>query len=62
MRHIAVVKTSIVDEALNWAKSNCPGYITNDHHMYGYNAYDPTKYDFFFATEKDLAWFLLRWG
>jgi len=62
MRHIAVVKDNIVDDALAWAKLNCSGYITNDYHMCGYELYDINSYDFFFATQKDAMWFALKWS
>ncbi len=47
--------------ALNWAKENCPSYITNDMHQDGYNTYDKTKIDYHFADEKDAVMFILRW-
>jgi hypothetical protein len=47
--------------ALEWAKANCPSYITNDMHMNGYNTYDTTKIDYFFGTEQDALMFRLRW-
>lgn len=48
--------------ALEWAKKNCPSYITNDVHCDGYNTYDINKIDYFFSNEKDAVWFLLRWA
>jgi len=47
---------------LHWAKKYCPSYITNDMHWDGYNTYDATKIDYFFANEKDAMWFVLRWS
>jgi hypothetical protein len=47
---------------LEWAKTYCPSYITNDMHCDGYNTYDNTKIDYFFANEKDAMWFVLRWS
>ena len=47
---------------LEWAKKYCPSYITNDMHCNGYNTYDNTKIDYFFANEKDAMWFVLRWA
>ena len=49
-------------EPLHWAKRYCPSYITNDMHCDGYNTYDNTKIDYFFANEKDAMWFVLRWA
>jgi hypothetical protein len=49
-------------EPLAWAKENCPSYITNDVHMSGYNAFDPTKIDYFFEDNKDALIFALRWS
>ena len=49
-------------QPLEWAKENCPSYITNDLHCDGYNTYDQTKLDYFFGDEKDAMLFILRWG
>lgn len=49
-------------EPLDWAKENCPSYITNDLHCDGYNTYDHTRVDYFFAAEKDAMMFILRWS
>jgi hypothetical protein len=49
-------------EPLNWAKENCPSYITNDLHQDGYNTYDHTKIDYHFGDEKDALIFALRWS
>jgi hypothetical protein len=48
--------------ALDWAKENCPSYITNDVHMDGYNTYDINKVDYHFSDEKDALLFALRWN
>lgn len=48
-------------EPLDWAKENCPSYITNDMHQDGYNSYDPFRIDYFFADEQDALMFKLRW-
>lgn len=48
-------------QALQWAKRNCPGYITNDVHMDGYNSYDHSKIDYFFSNKRDATAFALRW-
>lgn len=47
---------------LTWAKENCPSYITNDLHQDGYNTYDRTKIDYFFADTEDAFKFALRFG
>lgn len=49
-------------EPLTWAKENCSSYITNDLHQDGYNTYDHTKIDYFFADEKDALMFALKWS
>jgi hypothetical protein len=49
-------------EPLDWAKENCPSYITNEVHCDGYNTYNITKVDYHFADEKDAVWFSLRWA
>lgn len=49
-------------EPLTWAKENCPSYITNDLHQDGYNTYDRTKIDYFFADAEDAFKFALRFG
>jgi hypothetical protein len=45
-----------------WAKEYCPGYITNDLHMDGYNTYDSTRIDYFFGSEEDAIAFKLKFG
>ncbi len=49
-------------EPLDWAKENCPSYITNDIHMDGYNSYDHTKIDYHFGDAEDALMFKLRWS
>lgn len=49
-------------KALEWAKKNCPSYITNDVHCDENNTYVITKIDYFFGDEQDAVWFLLRWS
>jgi hypothetical protein len=44
-------------EPLEWAKENCPSYITNDAVQIGGRYY----YRFFFGNERDRMWFALRW-
>lgn len=43
---------------LEWAKKHCPSYITNDAIQKNGEYY----YRFFFANEKDMALFILRWS
>ena len=40
--------------ALEWAKQNCPGYITNRATVDG-------KICYYFANEKEATMFMLRW-
>ena len=65
MTNYVTIDHTVVVDALEWAKANCPGYITNDFHQDGYNTYDPAKYDFFFAANeagrKEMLMFALRW-
>lgn len=46
--------------ALDWAKKNCPSYITNDTIV---KKYPETGYDivYFFRDEEDATIFALRW-
>lgn len=46
---------------LDWAKENCPSYITNQAHSVNYWTADRTRIDYFFGTERDAIWFKLRW-
>jgi hypothetical protein len=48
--------------ALDWAKENCPSYVTNDVHCDGYNTYDINQIDYFFGDEKDAVMFKLKWA
>jgi hypothetical protein len=48
--------------ALDWARENCPSYVTNDFHCDGYNTYNINKIDYFFSDEKDAVMFILRWS
>lgn len=49
-------------EPLDWAKENCPSYISNDLHCDGYNTYDYNKIDYFFSDEEDAIIFKLAWS
>jgi hypothetical protein len=49
-------------EPVQWAKENCPSYISNDAHRIGDNAYDNSKIDYFFSDEHDAFKFALRWA
>jgi len=44
-----------VYEPLQWAKKNCPSYITND------VCRDTNCYRFYFSDEKDYILTVLRW-
>jgi hypothetical protein len=62
VKNWVTVDYSKVDEALEWAKKNCPGYITNDYHRVSADEFDIMFVDFFFvanATE-DIVAFRLR--
>ena len=45
-------------EPLDWAKENCPSYITNDAVQIRGQYY----YRFYFSNEKDRMWFTLKWA
>jgi hypothetical protein len=49
-------------EPLDWAKTHCSSYVTNELHQAGYNTFDPRKLDYFFNDEKDAIMFALRWS
>lgn len=62
MNNYVTVKREVLDAALDWAKTHCPSYITNDYHMSGYNLYDHSLIDFYFADTKDQVLFMLIWA
>lgn len=66
MKNYITVDRLKLEEALEWAKANCPHYITNDWHMTGYNEFDINLVDFFFAENdvghKEMLMFALRWS
>lgn len=45
-------------EPLEWAKKNCPGYITND----AVQKQGKYYYRFFFNNEHDCMFFALKWA
>jgi hypothetical protein len=64
MKNYIVVDKDHAKEALEWAKKNCPNYITNDYHMVGYNDYDGSKIEFFFHPDakEEMMLFALMWS
>lgn len=50
--------------ALEWAKKNCPSYITNQLHAQSWD--DPMnihrQIDYFFADGRDATLFALKWS
>ena len=48
-------------KALEWAKSNCKSYITNDGVIDQFPNNGFTRIEYFFANEKDATMFRLRW-
>jgi hypothetical protein len=66
MKNYITVNRLNADSALEWAKTNCPHYITNDWHMTGYHQWDINLVDFFFADNdvgrKEMLMFALRWS
>lgn len=49
-------------EPLEWAKKNCPNYITCDIHINEDQKWDSNYVDYFFSSEKDATWFSLKWS
>lgn len=48
--------------ALEWAKENCPSYITNANHFSAVTGwYDSNKIDYFFGNDAEATAFMLRW-
>jgi hypothetical protein len=45
---------------LDWAKENCPSYITNDLHR-NKDGIDPGRIDYFFGDAAEATVFALRW-
>lgn len=48
----------VIEAMLDWAKANCPSYITNDYMRMG----DGDFYRLYFGQEQDFAWFQLKWS
>lgn len=46
---------------LEWAKENCPSYITNALHENDQRDWEYLRIDYFFSDEKDATLFALRW-
>lgn len=65
MNNFVTIDKKLSFDALEWAKTHCPNYITNDCHMIGYELFDQTRVDFFFADNdqgrKEMTLFALRW-
>lgn len=64
MNNVVTVTNSVKDDALMWAKENCPGYITNVYHTVPRrNEFDPVLYDFVFSinAQEDMIAFKLKW-
>lgn len=47
--------------ALEWAKENCPSYVTNDSHLTADGYYEKNKIDYFFGNEAEATMFRLKW-
>lgn len=63
MTHRVTIDRKLGTDALDWAKINCPGYVTNDIHQDGYYTYDDTQLDFFFVNNSaDITAFALKWA
>jgi len=49
-------------KAVDWAKKNCPSYITNDVHRQSNGNLDLSRIDYYFSEESDTVIFMLKWG
>ena len=65
MKNWVTIHYEDVEPALQWAKANCPTYITNAYHSMDPREFDMVRIDFFFGTSKqgrrDMTAFTLRW-
>ena len=59
MAIIVAVTPAVVDDALEWAKKNCPNYITNSARAITTFTYE---YLFYFAVPSEALMFQLKWG
>lgn len=48
-------------KALEWAKKNCPSYITNHVHVDSDAKVNPEYINYYFVEQKDAIWFAIRW-
>jgi hypothetical protein len=66
MSNFVIIGRKNVEDALEWAKKNCPNYITTTYHPTEYlNNYEEDRFNFFFSDSdqgrNEMAWFSLRW-
>lgn len=62
MSHPVTLRYDPTWEALEWAKVNCPSYITNQSHSIPNSVLrDASRIDYFFSDDKEAAIFALRW-
>lgn len=63
--NFVVIHKDFVDEALEYAKNNCPTYITNTCHLDEDNVYHIEYYNFYFMDneqgKKEMMFFALKW-
>ena len=57
---VTINKDTNASDALDWAKENCPSYITNDGYLDTVDG-EP-RYYFIFGDERDIIKFALRWS
>ena len=64
MSNYVTIRGSVYEEAVAWAKENCPNYVTNEMHQDGYYTYNPRYFDFFFSQDapEEMTLFALRWA
>jgi hypothetical protein len=63
--NFVVVHQDVANDALRYAKNNCPTYITNTCHLDEDNVYQYEYYNFYFMDneqgKKEMVFFALKW-
>lgn len=63
MSYIVTLPYDPIWQPLDWAKKNCPSYITNRAPERGHNdTYNNYKINYYFGDEKEALMFALRWS
>lgn len=62
MSHPVTLRYDPTWAALEWAKVNCPSYITNEIHLRPHSLLrESSKIDYYFSDSRDAVMFALRW-